>query len=481
MAVLTKKQWEAAGKLGYATYDEYLRAEGGTGSDNYYADGTGQGTPQNTATSSEYGAQAKKPNQGTIVISQFGQGRTVGRPGAPETVYGDTWKMSSSSEIKDLWSRLRNENDPRIQSFIDTYANGNAKVAKAIWDDAANYASDLASAGKSVDFFNDVINSQVFATEVLSIPKNLLGTTAAKSGPIPYSREYNELSARDLINGVWNDVLGRDAGPGEIANLVKKLNAESKKNPTITSGGVTTEGFNADAAKAFLTDQAKKSSGYKQYAGEKLDALVGKALPGVSLDAIKGDPGFANVQSLFDKGNEAGALRALKDLSTVTGIQEKAAAGALASSRENLAKYATSMGIADLVGGQWLDEAAKAVEDGLATEDYYNAQLKDLAKGAYPGLAAAIDAGQTVAAAASPYIYAMSNILEIPREQLTVGDNMIKSALNARDKEGKIVQKSLWEFEQDLRNDPRWGYTKNARESLDSVAHSVLKDFGLMY
>jgi hypothetical protein len=31
-----------------------------------------------------------------------------------------------------------------------------------------------------------------------------------------------------------------------------------------------------------------------------------------------------------------------------------------------------------------------------------------------------------------------------------------------------------------LRQDPRWAFTNNARDSVNSMAHQVLKDFGLM-
>jgi len=39
----------------------------------------------------------------------------------------------------------------------------------------------------------------------------------------------------------------------------------------------------------------------------------------------------------------------------------------------------------------------------------------------------------------------------------------------------------LWQFENEVRNDPLWRKTNNARESMMTVAHQVAKDFGLVY
>jgi hypothetical protein len=38
----------------------------------------------------------------------------------------------------------------------------------------------------------------------------------------------------------------------------------------------------------------------------------------------------------------------------------------------------------------------------------------------------------------------------------------------------------LWQFEQDLRKDPRWNFTKNAQDSLMNTTRKVLQDFGLV-
>jgi hypothetical protein len=38
----------------------------------------------------------------------------------------------------------------------------------------------------------------------------------------------------------------------------------------------------------------------------------------------------------------------------------------------------------------------------------------------------------------------------------------------------------MWQYQQQLRQDPRWGQTDNAREEVNGIAHGILRDFGVM-
>jgi hypothetical protein len=42
-------------------------------------------------------------------------------------------------------------------------------------------------------------------------------------------------------------------------------------------------------------------------------------------------------------------------------------------------------------------------------------------------------------------------------------------------------QMPLWQFENEIRDDPLWRKTNNARESMMTVARQVARDFGLAY
>lgn len=83
---------------------------------------------------------------------------------------------------------------------------------------------------------------------------------------------------------------------------------------------------------------------------------------------------------------------------------------------------------------------------------------------------------------ASPYLQSMQNILEIPLGGVSVQDKTIKSALQNKNKlTGQTEIMPLWQFENQLRSDPRWKKTQNAQNSMMQVAHQVLSDFGVAY
>lgn len=131
------------------------------------------------------------------------------------------------------------------------------------------------------------------------------------------------------------------------------------------------------------------------------------------------------------------------------------------------------------------DDAARQhamdIVSGKTDENTVSGLLRESAASLYPQFSDKIKAGTNLKTLADPYIQTMSNILEIPSTGIDLSNDTIKSALNAVGPDGKPQTKSLYEFEQQLRNDPRWGYTQNARQSLDNVGLQVLRNFGLAY
>ena len=74
----------------------------------------------------------------------------------------------------------------------------------------------------------------------------------------------------------------------------------------------------------------------------------------------------------------------------------------------------------------------------------------------------------------------MSNILEVPDTSIDLFDSKIRNAMAFTLPDGKVGTKSIYEFEKELRRDPRWQYTNKAREQAADVATTVLRDFGFM-
>jgi hypothetical protein len=94
------------------------------------------------------------------------------------------------------------------------------------------------------------------------------------------------------------------------------------------------------------------------------------------------------------------------------------------------------------------------------------------AKTYFPALADKIDKGYTVKQLLTPYINTRANILEEDPDSVDIAS--LKSV--ASDPKGLT---NLYDYEISLRKDPKWRYTKNAQDSLSSIARDMTKMFGL--
>lgn len=146
--------------------------------------------------------------------------------------------------------------------------------------------------------------------------------------------------------------------------------------------------------------------------------------------------------------------------------------------QQKLHDYAYSMGVT--MSGTWYANSSRSIIRGAGSEQEFMSQIRKQAKALFPQWTKQIDGGQTVADIANPYLTTMSQILELPGGSINLFDPTIKKALQYKDPNtGQGQAKPLWQFENELRNDPRWKKTQNAQDSMMQVAHKVLADFGL--
>jgi hypothetical protein len=131
-------------------------------------------------------------------------------------------------------------------------------------------------------------------------------------------------------------------------------------------------------------------------------------------------------------------------------------------------------------GNKFIARQIENIVDGSDTFEGVATRLKDWAKREYSAFAGELDGGATIEDIASPYISKMAEMLELNPEGIHARERMIRNALQARDEKGQNRPLSLGEFEDQLRRDKRWQYTKNAREQAMSITESLLKDFGLV-
>ncbi|MFD3531992.1 hypothetical protein [Streptomyces sp. NPDC058664] len=123
----------------------------------------------------------------------------------------------------------------------------------------------------------------------------------------------------------------------------------------------------------------------------------------------------------------------------------------------------------------WYRDQAKAVVSGRSTASTVEDQIRRQAAARYGAYREQIMAGQNVMDLASPYLKTVATLLELPETDVDLFNKHVSKAMTSQG------TKPLWEFEVDVRSDPLWKKTNNARESMFSVAHQVLNNFGVTY
>lgn len=157
-----------------------------------------------------------------------------------------------------------------------------------------------------------------------------------------------------------------------------------------------------------------------------------------------------------------------------TGHYTGAAGAAENQFREMAADYGVT--ISEPTLRSWVKNAAMGIEDPQSFE----LRIKRAAMSKYTALKDRIEAGETVRQIADPYIQSYGKLLELNPETIDLDDPLVQKALQSKDDKGQPSTQTVYDFEQTLRNDPRWAKTNNAQDTMSATANEVLKTFGLL-
>jgi len=157
--------------------------------------------------------------------------------------------------------------------------------------------------------------------------------------------------------------------------------------------------------------------------------------------------------------------------------------GQAATQVSALKSFAGDYGVGHLYGDAQMTQWADSIAKGTTTLAAVEKQIKDTAISSYSALAPQINAGLTVKSIVAPYTQLYGTTLEVDPNAQNLSDPTFANSMFMKDPKDPNTQvlKPLWQYQSDLKKDPRWAYTDNARQSLDTVAHSVLKDMGFKY
>ena len=263
-------------------------------------------------------------------------------------------------------------------------------------------------------------------------PKSGIYTQTQTSRNIP-----DDLALTDKINDVFKDFYKREATQVEIATWLPALRSKYKSKDGTT----------------------KTTIKYTYKNGELINTDY--------LTADNLDPKMWLTEQV--KTNLlAGAQEVAKE-----GIPE----GPIGKNFLEVKNFASRNGI--MLSDQAAGDYATQIVAGKLSQDTVLNAIRDSAASAFPQLAEKIKAGIDVKTLADPYIQSMSNLLEIPYTSVDLFDPKIRGALAYTLPDGKLATKSIYDFEKELRQDPRWEFTKNGKKAIAESTLRVLQDFGL--
>jgi hypothetical protein len=299
------------------------------------------------------------------------------------------------------------------------------------------------------DFYDALVKSGLITQEVADAARKAKEGTSTTTPPKApksgvFTRTYvsnnipAELTLKDTVNKVFQKYYGRDALQTELETWVPTLQSQYKSKSGASKSTVRETYKNGQLVNTeYLTADNANPADFLE---EKIKGQLASGVQEINELAIP-------------EGPSGKYFVALKNLAADNGLMLSDGA-------------ATSY--------------ANKIVSGLVDENTVFNTLRESAANAFPSLADKIKAGIDLKTLADPYIQSMSNILEVPDTSIDLFDSKIRNAMAFTLPDGKIGTKSIYDFEKELRQDPRWQYTNKAREQAASVATTVLRDFGFM-
>lgn len=123
----------------------------------------------------------------------------------------------------------------------------------------------------------------------------------------------------------------------------------------------------------------------------------------------------------------------------------------------------------------------QSIVRGDASQDQFVTAIRRMAADAFPLYGEQVKGGLDLMDVAAPFIQSMSDVLELNPADIKLTDPTIRRALaGTADPSGKAQAMNISQFEDGLRKDSRWMYTKNARQTAEGMAASIGKMWGLV-
>lgn len=274
-------------------------------------------------------------------------------------------------------------------------------------------------------------------------------------------------SLKTLFNQAWNALKGGTEWSED------KFNIELKKTTWYQNRSASQQEW-------FLleNDPARKAE-YESRVAEAVSALRSNAEQ-MGASVSDADLRTMAIESLRNKWTDSQARSAVAayvgyQTDPQTGL--RSLFGEAGTAEDTIRDYAAKMGVE--VSDQWVLDAARqasATGGGVdASKDWIRARAKEK----YGMWANDLnDPNTTIEDLSYNYRSTMANMLELAVDEVDMNNPLIQQAMMTGDNAGNKL--SIYDFQKQLRLDPRWSKTSTAKEQTTNVVNDVLSTFGLI-
>ena len=128
----------------------------------------------------------------------------------------------------------------------------------------------------------------------------------------------------------------------------------------------------------------------------------------------------------------------------------------------------------------WFENTMKGLIAGTLNAEDIDNDFQKQAMSMFPGLTNQLTQGQTLRAAADPWINALANTWEVDPNTIDLNDKYLQQALNYTDEKGNVKTMNLYDTKKLGRRSPDSDFTSWAKEEKTGIANTILRDFGFL-
>lgn len=364
----------------------------------------------------------------------------------------------------------------RLKEYVDKYGYRGAASAWYSGDASLHMSTRAQPGGPSIKEYVDSVMNRATTYQGGSVTGGSTNTVTTTSTGAGGAAVTPKLDPDELAEQY-----------GLSSNLINSSKELKKLFQQAVSGGWSPQRFQAalknsewwrtqsDSLRKYITlrhtDPATLNR-QREEAGAKLNRIAVEV--GLGTQMSGGKPSKLLTQAVYNSLALGWSDQRLKDwLGTQVGLHGEMMWGEAGEAFDKLHTVAYSNGLR--YSSSWYRDRAREVVSGRITQSTVEDQIRRQAAARYTAYREQILAGQDVMDLASPYLKTVATLLELPESDVDLFNKHVSKAMTAQG------TTPLWQFETDVRSDPLWKKTNNARESMFSVAHQVLNSFGVTY